>query len=252
MMHNLSMKTCPRCKLEKPRTNEFFHRNSRSKDGLTSYCKLCACTNASDHCHRDPKKAYEVSRKARLLNHEKYLAYGRTYYIPNKARLSGQNKKYAEEHKEGITIQRRAYRQKNLEAIRAKDKEYYQTHKDKFLEYGRKQRKKDPARMLEYQQRYRSKNMDKVRSLTRNHRARLRNATGTHSEIDIRRLLWFQQNNCAYCRKSMEQNYTVDHRVPLIRGGSNAPVNLCLACLSCNSKKSGLTEYEYRLRIKAA
>jgi len=49
---------------------------------------------------------------------------------------------------------------------------------------------------------------------------------------------------CCYCRVPLipgdpgPQGATVDHRVPLIQGGTNAPSNLLAACRSCNSSKS--------------
>lgn len=43
---------------------------------------------------------------------------------------------------------------------------------------------------------------------------------------------------CAYCAKALTPfAFTVDHVVPLSRGGTNDPSNLVLACGSCNSRK---------------
>jgi hypothetical protein len=47
---------------------------------------------------------------------------------------------------------------------------------------------------------------------------------------------------CEYCHTSEQWQYvrfTVDHIVPLIQGGSDAPDNLALACFHCNRRKSG-------------
>ena len=35
------MKTCTKCKVEKPATVEYFYTNKRHKNGLKSWCKVC-------------------------------------------------------------------------------------------------------------------------------------------------------------------------------------------------------------------
>lgn len=42
---------------------------------------------------------------------------------------------------------------------------------------------------------------------------------------------------CAYCPST--ENLTLDHIVPLCRGGQHAPGNLQAACAACNSSKGG-------------
>lgn len=48
---------------------------------------------------------------------------------------------------------------------------------------------------------------------------------------------------CAYCD---ELATTIDHVVPLVRGGTNYEGNLIPACKSCNSRKTHLTLIEWR------
>lgn len=50
---------------------------------------------------------------------------------------------------------------------------------------------------------------------------------------------------CAYCRK--ETKLTVDHVVPLIRGGEHTLVNIIPLCKSCNSSKNNKTLLEFIL-----
>ena len=61
-----------------------------------------------------------------------------------------------------------------------------------------------------------------------------------------RRQLWREQNGqCKYCQKYItfsapdrERQATVDHVVPLWRGGSNTIDNLVVCCLPCNSYRN--------------
>lgn len=63
---------------------------------------------------------------------------------------------------------------------------------------------------------------------------------------DVMSLLESQKGLCAYCDVTLEAKYHIDHIVPLSRGGSNGPDNICLACSFCNlSKHDWLLGYEW-------
>lgn len=47
--------------------------------------------------------------------------------------------------------------------------------------------------------------------------------------------LFGQAAECAYCGAT--SNLTVEHFIPVTAGGSDDPINLTLACLSCNTRK---------------
>lgn len=66
-------------------------------------------------------------------------------------------------------------------------------------------------------------------------RARQRKAEGTFGIEDIERILRLQDERCFYCNE--ESPMTVDHVVPLVRGGSNWPTNIVMACHPCNASK---------------
>ncbi len=52
-----------------------------------------------------------------------------------------------------------------------------------------------------------------------------------------------QGRTCAYCPRAAD---TIDHAVPLVRGGTNYEGNLVPACRKCNSSKGGRTIIEWR------
>lgn len=48
----------------------------------------------------------------------------------------------------------------------------------------------------------------------------------------------WQDHCCFYCRSGLKGAETIEHVVPLSRGGSNNPWNVTLACSDCNTKKN--------------
>jgi len=62
------------------------------------------------------------------------------------------------------------------------------------------------------------------------------------------RLKVFESGNhvCCYCGKELtENNFTVDHTLPLNRGGGNEISNYQLCCYRCNTLKSDYTDNEF-------
>ena len=52
---------------------------------------------------------------------------------------------------------------------------------------------------------------------------------------------------CPYCGIYLtDQNVEEDHKIPVSRGGTNAPSNLQLTCRNCNRRKGNMTDEEFR------
>src|SRR5882724_5177906 len=52
---------------------------------------------------------------------------------------------------------------------------------------------------------------------------------------------------CHYCARALPLGrLTIDHRIPIIRGGTDDHSNLVLACLTCNAQKGPMTDQEFR------
>ena len=71
----------------------------------------------------------------------------------------------------------------------------------------------------------------------------------------LRRTNWWysrvQKGECYYCRRMVgRENLTMDHVVPLIRGGKSAKGNLVAACKECNNKKKYLLPLEWEAYLK--
>ena len=85
----------------------------------------------------------------------------------------------------------------------------------------------------------------KKRSRDLNRRALQRSADGKITKDVINEVLTRYSGKCAYCGMELNGSYTIDHKIPLSRGGCNKIENLALACRKCNCKKNDKTDYEY-------
>lgn len=54
----------------------------------------------------------------------------------------------------------------------------------------------------------------------------------------MRLSLWRKSSFCHWCKKDLSfRESTIDHVIPLARGGTNHPKNFVIACEACNSKR---------------
>ena len=66
-------------------------------------------------------------------------------------------------------------------------------------------------------------------------KAILKGSSGSFTALEWATLLTTYDNRCAYCKK--RKKLTVDHVIPLSKGGINTIGNIVPACGSCNSSK---------------
>lgn len=134
------------------------------------------------------------------------------------------------------------------------------SEKDKKI--YRKNPKKKYEKVLEYQRRtglikkykpynpaYYSSEKSKMKKRARDLKRRLlkKNADSnfkiTYDVIDFIRKKY--DNKCAYCGKDCTEEYHIDHKLPISRGGGNNIENLALSCPMCNWKKNNKTDIEF-------
>lgn len=88
----------------------------------------------------------------------------------------------------------------------------------------------NPDRTKAHIKKFHKKRPEVRRILNMGRRARKLDAVGIYTSSDIQELLDRQGGLCAnpYCVKNIIDCYTIDHKTPLIRDGSNWPRNLQL------------------------
>ena len=138
---------------------------------------------------------------------------------------------------------------------RVRQREYYASHKEQCKSYvdpekrdkaTRKWQREHPEKVNAWAKRWRNNNPEKASLLWKHREYRERNAEGSFTLEEWNAKLEEYNYRCAYCGcKLNSDTITVDHQIPLIRGGTNYIDNLVPACQSCNSKKGTKTSGEY-------
>jgi len=149
--------------------------------------------------------------------------YTRHWYAENKERAQATQAVYRAENREAANARTAAYRAANYELTLENSRRWYAENAD---------------RVLEYRRRYRAANRDKIRALNGSRRARLRAVEVN----DFTAAQWTEmkalfKHRCAYCN-CKPRTLTMDHVVPISKGGHHTAANIVPACGPCNSKKN--------------
>ena len=130
------------------------------------------------------------------------------------------------------------YREANKEKVAASDAAYQAANKEKLAAQKAKYRAANKEKAAAYQAEYRAANPDK--RAASDHRRRARKAGNGVWDIlpgEWDRLVERYRGCCAYCGVA-DDNLTMDHVVPVAKGGRHAIGNFVPACQSCNSSKN--------------
>jgi 5-methylcytosine-specific restriction endonuclease McrA len=94
---------------------------------------------------------------------------------------------------------------------------------------------------------WRLANPEKVRATNARRWARKASSPGNFKHDDLTAKLAAQNFKCAapHCGIDVRDEYSIDHKIPLSRGGSNWPDNIQILCVRCNSSKRDRTMEEW-------
>lgn len=180
-----------------------------------------------------------------------------------------QRKRYAAKGHEQRARQRKRYAI-DPEPIRARNREWYSRNKEQRHQYylarkaaqppevrrahererNRRRYLSDPAAWLAYQKQWRQRNPQKAHAYVRASNIKRRRTTSGEgfTSAEWLALLARYDRRCAYCGSDVQ--IEIDHRVPLMRGGSNLIDNILPACRRCNRRKHLMTEDEFRALLE--
>jgi 5-methylcytosine-specific restriction endonuclease McrA len=165
----------------------------------------------------------------------------RAWYHRNRDHALAQGKEWRQNNVDRCRKLSYAWRDQNQEKSKQINRDYYARNKERKAAEKREWRKAHPAEAAAIKKRWMLKYPNVEKAIRVNKKARRRSleksATGKISAADIK-ALWIAQNGkCLYCTKPLDDSYHIDHKIPLVHGGSHQRTNLALSCPTCNLQK---------------
>jgi 5-methylcytosine-specific restriction endonuclease McrA len=138
---------------------------------------------------------------------------------------------------------------KNPDRAKARSKAHYEANKQLYIDRATNWSKNNPDKMQQIRAKTRLKHKDKhaylikqwginnkelKRSYLQKRRA-LQKQNGVFA-VTKKELIKLYNNPCFYC--GSREKITIDHIIPIIKGGTHGVGNLTSACKACNSSKN--------------
>lgn len=178
-------------------------------------CKQCAKVNCREWRRANPEKVAAMNRSWREANPDQYREIYRNYW------------------------------QANPDKKREKDRRWRRANPDKRAETERRWRRANPEKTSEHRRRWKKANPDSVKAHKHLRRARLAGSGGSYSSFEWEELCRQYDYRCVCCGK--RKKLTVDHVVPISKGGSSDISNIQPLCKRCNFSK-GTKIVDYRAK----
>ncbi len=226
----MQYKTCTKCGRTLPATIEHFRQQKAGKYGFRATCRDCCKEYDAQYRQTDGYAQATV----RYRTSEKYAETTFRYHRTEDYR---ERERQRDRREYDRVRYRNPQRWQNLQDGRRRR---YKIHRERYLGYSK----------AWYQRVHTTEDFKlKARARAANRRALLLQADGTHTRDDITMQYEAQKGSCWWCGCKLNGKYHIDHRVPLSRGGSNAPSNLCLTCATCNLSKNDRLPHEWSDRL---
>lgn len=234
-METIPQKVCTKCNTLRPLTD--FHKRADTKDGHAYMCRICQSAYDRDPEHRAKDRAVVNERyRSDSEYRESRKALHRDRYHTDEA--------YRNASRQGAV----RWQQEHRERVNAGARARYATHYGSIDRarrstpgYRARKRQWEHDRLQNPQARQRSR--WSLRRSKHKRRVWLDASPGHFTDQEWQDLCARYNHRCAACQN--HEPLTVDHVVPLSRGGSDLIENIQPLCHSCNARKNART-IDYR------
>ncbi len=197
---------------------------------MKSAFDISECRKAKYAENPEPYKL--SSRKSYRKNIEKVRAYREA----NKEKRNAQSKAWRKKNKKHILKYQKEWRENNIVQIKNYSREHYSENTDILKAKSARWRKENPELFKIQGKRYRENNKDKIHTKNAKRRALLKGAKVEN--IDRGKIYIREKGICGICGLFVPlDEMTLDHIIPLIKGGEHSIKNVQIAHLICNSAK---------------
>ena len=222
----VTQKRCSTCTLEKPTTE--FWKSSSNAQGFRSKCVPCEMKYRRDRRDLDRETSNKAQRKRRAAEKKKLV----------EAQLA-----WAKANPEKVIEAERNRRALKAEKRREQTRKWRKENPEKVLEIQRKYREAHPEVYREATKKYYQANPEVKRAAERKRKAKKHE--NSVFEISTKELKKLYAGPCSYCKASGEM--TLDHVVPISKGGVHGVSNLVPACGPCNFSKGQKLLIEWKI-----
>jgi 5-methylcytosine-specific restriction endonuclease McrA len=225
------VKTCSKCKIEKDDPNFYPLKSGK----LSSWCRECNRGTTS----RWKKSPQGKAADRRYLNTEKGKA-ARAKRLKSEGRKA-EKARYGKSDKGKAAARRTYLRQMSTEEGRQKRREANQKWHSTPKGQARAKAYRARPGAAEYQRlagrKYNQTEKGKEcnRRSTQARRARLLETECNFTAADWEEIKRLHKGKCHWCKR--KRVLTMDHVIPLAKGGTHTPENIVAACQPCNSRK---------------
>lgn len=126
-------------------------------------------------------------------------------------------------------------------------KKYYNANADRISAVTREWQKKNPEKTRQYVRDYFKRHPEFAK---RANDKRAKHVNGKKiSDADIESVYKSQKGLCWWCGQPVGDDWEIDHRIALSKGGLHSLNNICVSCKKCNRLKSNKMPWEFNGRL---
>jgi len=130
-------------------------------------------------------------------------------------------------------------RYKNDDVFKEKIRNRTIANREEKIKYDKKYAKKNRSTKIKRAVEWQKNNKERRRDIVFNYDSKRRAFKSCGASLsEVRKWRNVQIKECYWCGVSCQENYHVDHYVPLSKGGKHEIKNLVISCPSCNLRKN--------------